>query len=106
MPLPLSSSATTLLVRKSAFERSGLTRVQIDQALTLTDNEFRVEKDLVAIGPVFDDDGLAALVEALRRRSRRFIGRPSSGGNGRRSQRWTPTLRVRPPTRRAPLRTG
>ncbi len=67
MPLPLSSSATTLLVRKSAFERSGLTRVQIDQALTLTDNEFRVEKDLVAIGPVFDDDGLAALVEAFEK---------------------------------------
>ncbi len=65
MPLPLSSSATTLLVRKSSYERSGLTRVQIDQALTLTDEEFRVEKDLVAIGPIFDDDGLSALIQAF-----------------------------------------
>jgi hypothetical protein len=67
MPLPLSSSATTLLVRKSSFERSGLTRVQIDQALTLTDEEFRVEKDLVAIGPVFDEEGLADLIEAFEK---------------------------------------
>ncbi|HEY2850692.1 MAG TPA: hypothetical protein VGI97_12495 [Gemmatimonadaceae bacterium] len=67
MPLPLSSGAPTLLVKKAAYERSGLTRAQIDAALTLTDDEFRVEQGLVAIGPIFDDDGFAALVEALER---------------------------------------
>ena len=67
MPLPLSSGAPTLLVKKAAYERSGLTRAQIDAALTLTDEEFRVEQGLLAIGPIFDDDGFAALVEAFER---------------------------------------
>ena len=65
MPLPLSSDAPTLLVKKSAYERSGITRAQIDTALTLTDEEFRVEQGLIAIGPIFDDAGFAALVEAF-----------------------------------------
>ena len=65
MPLPLSAGAPTVLVKKSAYERSGLTREQIDAALTLTDEEFRVEQGLVAIGPIFDDDGFAALVNAF-----------------------------------------
>lgn len=65
MPLPLSSGAPTILVKRSAFERAGITRAQIDQALTLTDEEFRVEHGLVAIGPIFDEDGFAALVEAF-----------------------------------------
>lgn len=54
-----------MLVKKAAYERSGITRAQIDIALTLTDEEFRVEQGLIAIGPIFDDDGFAALVEAF-----------------------------------------
>ena len=65
MPLPLSSGAPTLLVKKAAFERVGITRAQIDQALTLTDEEFRVEQELVAIGPIFDEAGFASLMEAF-----------------------------------------
>ena len=65
MPLPLSAGAPTLLVKKAAYERAEITRAQIDQALTLTDEEFRVEHGLVAIGPIFDDAGFAALVEAF-----------------------------------------
>jgi hypothetical protein len=65
MPLPLSSGAPTILVTKAAYERSGITRAQIDAALTLTDEEFRVEQGLIAIGPIFDDAGFAALVEAF-----------------------------------------
>ncbi len=65
MPLPLSPGAPTILVRKAAFERAGITRVQIDRALTLTDEEFRVEHGLVAIGPIFDEEGFAALIEAF-----------------------------------------
>jgi hypothetical protein len=67
MPLPLATGATTLLIQKAAFERAGLTRVQIDRALTLTDQEFRVEGELIAIGPVYDDDGLTALIEAFEK---------------------------------------
>jgi hypothetical protein len=65
MPLPLSSGAPTILVKKGAFERAGITRAQIDQALALTDEEFRVEHGLVAIGPIFDESGFASLVEAF-----------------------------------------
>ena len=54
-------------MRKAAFERAGLTRAQIDAALVLTDQEFRVERDMVVIGPVYAANGLAALVEAFER---------------------------------------
>ncbi len=67
MPLPLSVGAPTLLVKKAAFERSGMTRAQIDQALTLTDEEFQVEHGLVAIGPIYDEVGFATLVEAFEK---------------------------------------
>lgn len=68
MPLPLAAGASTLLIRKDAFERAGITRDQIDHALQLTDEEFRVERGLVAIGPVYDADGLQALVDVLEER--------------------------------------
>jgi|SRR5579862_7605456 len=67
MALPLTHSASTLLVRKASFERAGLTRTDVDRALTLTDQEFRVEGELIAIGPVFDTAALALLVEAFER---------------------------------------
>ncbi len=65
MPIQLMNNAPTLLVRREAFERAGLSRASIDRALTLTDDEFRVERDLVAIGPIYSDDGLTALVQAF-----------------------------------------
>lgn len=65
MPISLTNGAPTILVRRDAFERAGLSRASIDQALTLTDEEFRVERNLVAIGPIYSDDGLAALVQAF-----------------------------------------
>ncbi len=67
MPLSLSAGAPTLVVKKAAFERAGITRVQIDEALTLTDEEFRVELGLVAIGPIYDEAGFASLVEAFEK---------------------------------------
>lgn len=65
MPLTLTVGAPTLVIRRDAFERAGLSRASIDAALTLTDEEFRVERDLIAIGPVYADDGLTALVTAF-----------------------------------------
>jgi hypothetical protein len=65
MPLPLAANAPTLLIRKEAFERAELTRAGIDQWLQLTPEEFRVEGALVAVGPVYDDEALQALVSAL-----------------------------------------
>lgn len=65
MPITLTSGAPTLLVRKEAFERVGLTRAAIDERLNLTADEFRVEGALVAIGPLVDDTAVAALIEEL-----------------------------------------
>jgi polysaccharide deacetylase 2 family uncharacterized protein YibQ len=68
MPLPIQNQAPTLVIRREAFERAELTRESVDRALTLTADEFRVERDLIAIGPVHDDAALAALVQELEHR--------------------------------------
>lgn len=65
MPLPVAHGVPTLLLRREAYERAGLTRAAIDARLGLTDNEFRVEGDLVALGPIYDVDALGALVDEL-----------------------------------------
>jgi len=68
MPLTLSHEAPTLLIRRRAFERHALARADFDMALHLTDEEFRVEGDLVAVGPVYDAQGLGQMIEALEAR--------------------------------------
>ena len=65
MPLTLSSAAPTLLIRKAAFERVGLTRAQFDDALGLTPDEFRVEGEVIAIGPLVGEDSLTDLIVQL-----------------------------------------
>ena len=65
MPLKLTTSAPTLLIRREAFEHAGLTREGIDRWLNLTPEEFRVEGGVVAIGPVYDEEGLQTLIGAL-----------------------------------------
>jgi hypothetical protein len=57
MPLPISTGAPTLFIRRAAYESSGLTRAAIDERLGLTPDEFRVEGDLIAIGPIYGSDG-------------------------------------------------
>lgn len=68
MPLHLAHEAPTLLIRRSAFEKHALARADFDTALHLTDTEFRVEGDLVAIGPVYDSAGLADVIADLEKR--------------------------------------
>ena len=65
MPLTLPHDAPTLLIRKRAFEQHALARADFDTALHLTDQEFRVEGGLVAIGPVYDAEGLTRMIQAL-----------------------------------------
>jgi len=56
MPLTVAEGLSTILVRKDAFERAELNRTEIDNLFNLTDQEFRVEGGLVAIGPLPSDD--------------------------------------------------
>ena len=65
MPLPLSHSAPTLLVRRQAFEQAQLTRESIDLWINLTPDEFRVEGGVIAVGPIYDENALGTLVVAL-----------------------------------------
>ena len=65
MPLELSHGKAVVLIRQSAFEHAALTRQVIDERYNLTDEEFRVEDGLIALGPLPSEDMLPGLVEDL-----------------------------------------
>jgi hypothetical protein len=65
MPLQLPANNPSLLIHRSAFERAGLSRSAIDQRLGLTDEEFRVEGNLIVIGPVLDEAAMPDLIADL-----------------------------------------
>ena len=61
MPIAVAAGNPTLFIRREAFERVGLTRTALDERLNLTPEEFRVEGQLIAIGPIVGDDTLTEL---------------------------------------------
>jgi hypothetical protein len=65
MPFQISAGAPTLLIRRDAFERAGLARSTFDRWLNLTDEEFRVEGALIAVGPLHGESALTDLIEEL-----------------------------------------
>jgi hypothetical protein len=65
MPLPVTQGVPTLFIRRASYERSGITRASLDERLGLTDAEFQVDGDLVALGPIYDVEALGALVDDL-----------------------------------------
>lgn len=65
MPLQLPVGRAVVLIRQSAFERIGLTRLALDERYNLTDQEFRVEDGLIALGPLPSEDMLPELVADL-----------------------------------------
>ena len=65
MPLDVATGQPTLFIRRPAFERAGLARQPFDERLNLTDEEFRVEGALIAIGPIYDEDALGDVVAQL-----------------------------------------
>lgn len=68
MPIPIAHTSPTLFIRKRVFAQHALARADFDVALHLTVDEFRVEGELVAIGPVYDAEALAAVIADLERR--------------------------------------
>ena len=56
-----------MVIRRAAYEGAELVRSAIDSRLGLTPEEFRVEGDLVVIGPVYDADAFAALIDDLEK---------------------------------------
>ena len=65
MPIELGYGRAVVLIRQSAFERSGLVRSAIDARYNLTDEEFRVEDGLVILGPLPTEELLPQLIEDL-----------------------------------------
>lgn len=65
MPLFIPAGHPALVIRKDAFERSGLSRAVIDERLGLTADEFRVEGALVCIGPIPEDDAMHDFIADL-----------------------------------------
>ena len=65
MPLDVPAGSPTLLIRRDAFERVGLTRTQLDERLGLTADEFRVEGDVIAVGPIVGENALDDLITEL-----------------------------------------
>ncbi len=65
MPLTVAQGVPTLFFRREAYERSGITRASLDARLGLTDTEFQVDGDLIALGPIYDVEALGALVDEL-----------------------------------------
>lgn len=65
MPLAVSNGAPSLLIRRAAYERTGLDRLALDERLGLTADEFRVEGNLVIVGPVVGEESLTEIIEEL-----------------------------------------
>jgi hypothetical protein len=65
MPIPLTAERPSLCFQRSAYERASLVRAALDERLGLTPDEFRVEGNLVVVGPIHDEDALGALVADL-----------------------------------------
>lgn len=65
MPLAVPNGAPTLLIRRAAYERTGLSRLALDDRLGLTPDEFRVEGGLVLIGPVAGEESLTEVIGEL-----------------------------------------
>ena len=65
MPISITAGRPTLCIRRDAYERANLARQALDERLGLTADEFRVEEQLVALGPIYDDEALGAVIAEL-----------------------------------------
>ena len=68
MPMSVSDGLPTVFILKEAFERAGLMRSELDTRFNLTDQEFKVEGRLIAVGPLPSDDMVGPLLEFLESR--------------------------------------
>ena len=63
MTQEIPAGQSMLLIRRDAYERSGITRQAIDDRLNLTADEFRVAGRVILIGPIPDDVALREIID-------------------------------------------
>ncbi len=68
MPLQVAAGLPTIFIIKEAFEHAGLVRSEIDQLFNLTDAEFRIEGNLIAIGPLPSDEMVGPMLDYLEQK--------------------------------------
>jgi hypothetical protein len=65
VPVTVDAGRPVVLIRKDSYERAGIVRADLDSRFNLTDQEFRVEGNLIVIGPLPSDDLVGPVVEYL-----------------------------------------
>ena len=65
MPLTIDSGRPSILIRREGYESAGVVRSDLDLRFNLTDAEFRVEGNLVVLGPLPSDDLIGPIIDYL-----------------------------------------
>lgn len=65
MPVTVNAGQPVILIRKASYETAEIIRAELDSRFNLTDEEFRVEGNLIVVGPLPSDDLVAPVVEYL-----------------------------------------
>lgn len=65
MPLTIDSARPSILIRRQAYENAKLARLELDSRFNLTNGGFRVEGNLVVIGPLPSDDLIGPITDYL-----------------------------------------
>ena len=65
MPIRIEQDQSSLLIRKSAFERAGLARAMFDERLGLAEGEFQMEGELICVGPIPGGEDLQQVIHEL-----------------------------------------
>ena len=65
MPVTVNAGRPVIVIRKGSYETAGIIRAELDGRFNLTDEEFRVEGNLIIVGPLPSDDMVAPVVEYL-----------------------------------------
>jgi hypothetical protein len=65
MPLTIDSGRPSILIHRQAYENAKLARSELDSRFNLTDGEFRVEGNLIVVGPLPSDDLIGPITDYL-----------------------------------------
>ncbi len=65
MATAIDAGRPSVLIRKDSYEKTGLVRADIDMRFNLTDLEFRVEGNLIILGPLPSDNLVGTIVDYL-----------------------------------------